>query len=78
MSQPGDAPGVASKAVFGLEKLEEHTVAQLKQFCKDLACPVKSSTREEELQKTLSAWVAAKEAGGHTEEEIEGEEVPVV
>ncbi|KAJ1194163.1 hypothetical protein NDU88_003458 [Pleurodeles waltl] len=72
MPQSGDAPAVSTKAVFELEKLESYTVAQLKRFCKDLACLIRSSTRKEELQKALRALVEAKEAGGHTEEEDEG------
>ncbi|KAJ1121078.1 hypothetical protein NDU88_009206 [Pleurodeles waltl] len=72
MSQSGDA---SAGAAFDLGKLESYTVAQLKQFCKDLACPIKSSTRKEELQKALRAWVAAKEAEGHTGDEGEEEEV---
>ncbi|KAJ1179427.1 hypothetical protein NDU88_004661 [Pleurodeles waltl] len=77
MSQSGDVPAVATKAVFELEKLEEYTVTQVKQFCKDLACPIRSSTRKEEPQKALRAWVAAKEARGHIEEMNKGKEVQI-
>ncbi|KAJ1090274.1 hypothetical protein NDU88_003409 [Pleurodeles waltl] len=56
-------------AAFDLGKLLTYTVAQLRQFCKNLAFPIKGSTRKEELQKALRAWVTAKEAEGHTEEE---------
>ncbi|KAJ1090014.1 hypothetical protein NDU88_003154 [Pleurodeles waltl] len=70
----GDA---SAGAAFDLGKLESYTEAQLKQLCKDLACPIKRSTRKEELQKALRAWVASKEAEGHTEDEDEGEEEEV-
>ncbi|KAJ1082328.1 hypothetical protein NDU88_002496 [Pleurodeles waltl] len=65
MSQSGDA---TAGAVFELGKLKRYSVAQLKQFCEDLACHVKSSARKGELQEALRAWVTAKEAGGHTED----------
>ncbi|KAJ1101223.1 hypothetical protein NDU88_006295 [Pleurodeles waltl] len=70
-TQSGDA---SAGAAFDLGKLESYTVAPLKQFCKDLVCPIKSSTRKVELQKALRAWVAAKEAEGHIGDEDEGEE----
>ncbi|KAJ1153587.1 hypothetical protein NDU88_006346 [Pleurodeles waltl] len=72
MSQSGDA---TAGAVFEMEKLKEYSVAQLKQFLKDLDCPTKSSTREGELQKAQRAGVTIKKAGGHTEEENVGGEV---
>ncbi|KAJ1149268.1 hypothetical protein NDU88_002080 [Pleurodeles waltl] len=54
MSPSGDASaGVA----FDPGKLKGYTVAQLKQFCKDFACPVKGSAKKE----------------GHTKEEEEDE-----
>ncbi|KAJ1099018.1 hypothetical protein NDU88_004122 [Pleurodeles waltl] len=67
----GDA---SAGATFDLGKLESYTYAQPKQVWKDLACPMKSSTRKEKLQKALKAWVKFKEAEGHTEDEDEGEE----
>ncbi|KAJ1214223.1 hypothetical protein NDU88_001848 [Pleurodeles waltl] len=72
MSQSGDA---TAGAVFEMEKLKEYSVAQLKQFLKDLDCPTESSTREGELQQAQRAWVTIKKAGGHTEEENMGGEV---
>ncbi|KAJ1171301.1 hypothetical protein NDU88_003164 [Pleurodeles waltl] len=72
MSQSGDA---TAGAVFEMEKLKEYSVAQLKQFLKDLDGPTESSTREGELQKAQRAWVTIKKAGGHTEEENVGGEV---
>ncbi|KAJ1089891.1 hypothetical protein NDU88_003034 [Pleurodeles waltl] len=62
-------------AAFDLGKLESYTVAQLRQFCKNLVCPIKGYTRKVELQKARRAWVtAAKDAEGHTEENEEREE----
>ncbi|KAJ1216280.1 hypothetical protein NDU88_003884 [Pleurodeles waltl] len=72
MSQSGDA---TAGAVFEMEKLKEYSVAQLKQFLKDLDCPTESSTREGELQQAQRAGVTIKKAGGHTEEENVGGEV---
>ncbi|KAJ1204523.1 hypothetical protein NDU88_008300 [Pleurodeles waltl] len=72
MSQSGDA---TAGAVFEMEKLKEYSVAQLKQFLKDLDCPTESSTREGELQQAQRAEVTIKKAGGHTEEENVGGEV---
>ncbi|KAJ1148847.1 hypothetical protein NDU88_001671 [Pleurodeles waltl] len=48
--------------------------AQLKQFCKGFDCPIKSSSRKEELQKALRVWVTAKSTEGHTEDEGDEEE----
>ncbi|KAJ1170623.1 hypothetical protein NDU88_002496 [Pleurodeles waltl] len=72
MSQSGDA---TAGAVFEMEKLKEYSVAQLKQFLKDLDCPTESSTREGELQQAQRAEVTIKKAGGHTEEKNVGGEV---
>ncbi|KAJ1199297.1 hypothetical protein NDU88_003134 [Pleurodeles waltl] len=71
MSQSGDA---LAETAFDLEKLESYKVAQLKQFCRNVGCPIESSSKKVELQKALRAWVAAKAAEGHTDEEPEGEE----
>ncbi|XP_069068756.1 thiamine transporter 2-like [Pleurodeles waltl] len=71
MFQSGDA---SAGADFEVTKLESYTVAQLRQFCKNLAYPIKGSTRKEELQKALGTWVTAKEAEGHTEKKEEYEE----
>ncbi|KAJ1100564.1 hypothetical protein NDU88_005646 [Pleurodeles waltl] len=65
---------VLAEAAFDLEKLESYKVAQLKQFCSNVGCPIKSSSKKDELQKALRAWVTAKAAEGHTDEEPEGEE----
>ncbi|KAJ1175082.1 hypothetical protein NDU88_000373 [Pleurodeles waltl] len=75
MSQSGDA---SAGAAFDLGKLECYAVAQLKQFCKDVACPIRSTAWKDEAQKALRAWVTAKEAEGHTEDEDEGEEAQSV
>ncbi|KAJ1214642.1 hypothetical protein NDU88_002260 [Pleurodeles waltl] len=72
MSQTGDA---SAGAAFDLGKLERSAVSQLRQFCKNLACPIKGSTRKEEPQKALRPWVTTKEAEGQTEEKEEEEEV---
>ncbi|KAJ1198946.1 hypothetical protein NDU88_002784 [Pleurodeles waltl] len=61
-------------ATFDLEKLDSSTKAQLKEFCKSFDCPIKSSSKKEELQKALRAWVTAKSTGGHTENEDEEDE----
>ncbi|KAJ1202614.1 hypothetical protein NDU88_006411 [Pleurodeles waltl] len=74
MSQYGDA---SAGAAFDLGKLESYAVAQLRQFCKNIACPIKGSTRKDELQKTLRSWMTAKEAEGHTEGKDEDEEPKV-
>ncbi|KAJ1199724.1 hypothetical protein NDU88_003557 [Pleurodeles waltl] len=71
MSHAGDA---SVGADFDLEKLESYTKAHLKQFCKSFDCPIKSSSRKEELQKALRAWVTAKSTEGHTEDEGDEED----
>ncbi|KAJ1099129.1 hypothetical protein NDU88_004233 [Pleurodeles waltl] len=71
MSHAGDS---SVGADFDLEKLESYTKAQLKQFCKSFDCPIKSSSRKEELQKALRAWVTAKSTEGHTEDEGDEED----
>ncbi|KAJ1188673.1 hypothetical protein NDU88_005432 [Pleurodeles waltl] len=71
MSQLGDA---SVEAVFDLKQLNSYNKAQLKQFCKNFGCPIKSSSKKDELKKALRAWVTTKSTGGHTEDEEEDED----
>ncbi|KAJ1104313.1 hypothetical protein NDU88_001725 [Pleurodeles waltl] len=71
MSLLGDAP---VEAVFDLKQLDSYNKAQLKQFCKHFGCPIKSSSKKDELKKALRAWVTTRSTGGHTEDEEEDED----
>ncbi|XP_069077566.1 mucin-2-like [Pleurodeles waltl] len=52
-SQYGEPSVVAINVMFELEKLDTYNVPQLKQFCKEFKCLIRSSTKKEELQKAL-------------------------
>ncbi|KAJ1206275.1 hypothetical protein NDU88_001684 [Pleurodeles waltl] len=65
------------EAVFDLKQLDSYNKAQLKQFCKKFGCPIKSSSKKDELKKALRAWVTTRSTGRHTEDEEEDEDEEV-
>ncbi|KAJ1151743.1 hypothetical protein NDU88_004523 [Pleurodeles waltl] len=65
MSKSGERSAVGTYLVLEQERLETYRVPQLKEF----KCPFKGLTGKEELKKVLRAWLVARKASEHTEDD---------